>query len=155
MLMADPETALRETRRVLRPGARLALAAWSGREENPWATLPGRELVERGLAEPPAPDLPGQFAWADPRVISEHLDAAGFSEHHVEPLDFTIDYRSAADWWQAQLQFSSWFSNAVERAGDDAIAEVSDAVDRHAGRFAAEDGALRIPARAWVAWAAA
>ena len=48
MLMADPETALRETRRVLKPGARIALAVWTAREENPWAVLPGRELVERG-----------------------------------------------------------------------------------------------------------
>jgi hypothetical protein len=30
-----------------------------------------------------------------------------------------------------------------------------DAVDRHAARFAEPDGTLRIPARTWVAWAAA
>ena len=155
MLMADPETALRETRRVLKPGARLALAAWTAREENPWAVLPGREIVSRGLAEPPPTDTPGQYAWADERVIAEHLEAAGFAEHHVEPLEFTIEYRSAADWWQSQSQFSRWFADAVARANDDDLAEVSDAVDRHAEQFAAEDGRLRIPARTWVAWAAA
>jgi SAM-dependent methyltransferase len=155
MLMADPETALRETRRVLKPGARLALAAWTAREENPWAVLPGREIVSRGLAEPPPTDTPGQYAWADERVIAEHLEAAGFAEHHVEPLEFTIEYRSAADWWQSQSDFSRWFADAVARANDDDLAEVSDAVDRHAEQFAAEDGRLRIPARTWVGWAAA
>ena len=88
-------------------------------------------------------------------MIAEHLDAAGFAEHHIEPLEFTIDYRSAADWWQSQSEFSRWFADAVGRASDDDLAAVSDAIDRHAERFAAGDGTLRIPARTWVAWAAA
>ena len=45
-------------------------------------------MIERGLAERPGPDVPGQFAWADERRIAETLDAAGFGEHHVEALDF-------------------------------------------------------------------
>ena len=155
MLMADPETALRETRRVLKPGARLALSAWATRDDNPWAVLPGGELVARGLVEPPAPGVPGQFAWGEEGAIAEHLDAAGFSEHHAELLDFTIDYRSAADWFRSQSEFSVWFGNAIARASDDELADVSDAIDRHAERFAAGDGSLRIPARTWVAWAAA
>ena len=43
----------------------------------------------------------------------------------------------------------------MARAGDDVLAEVSDAIDRHAAKFAAADGTLRIPARTWVAWAVA
>jgi hypothetical protein len=140
---------------VLKPGARVALAAWTAREENPWAALPSLELIERGLAEPPPSDGPGQFGWAREGIIAEQLDAAGFSEHGVEPLDFTIPYRSAADWWSSQSAFSTWFADAVSRAGDDDLAAVSDAVDRHAARFAGPDGTLRVPARTWVAWAAA
>jgi ubiquinone/menaquinone biosynthesis C-methylase UbiE len=45
MLMADPESALRETRRVLKPGARVALAAWAHAEANPWSVLPLQELI--------------------------------------------------------------------------------------------------------------
>jgi SAM-dependent methyltransferase len=56
MLMADPSSALSETRRVLRPGGRLALAVWDAAEGNPWAQLPARELIERGLASPPRGD---------------------------------------------------------------------------------------------------
>jgi SAM-dependent methyltransferase len=53
MLMADPLAALVETRRVLRPGGRLALAVWDALAANPWALAPRLELLERGLVQPP------------------------------------------------------------------------------------------------------
>lgn len=48
MLMADPAAALAETRRVLHPAGRLALSVWGAAERNPWASIGGRILVERG-----------------------------------------------------------------------------------------------------------
>ncbi len=155
MLMADPESALRETRRVLKPGRRVALAAWAGPEHNPWSALPNGELGERGLGGPPEPGTPHQFTWAEEGAIAEHLDAAGFTEHHVEALDFAMDYRSSDDWWTAQSELSKRFASALRQAGEADVAVVRAAVERHAERFRAADGALRVPARTWVAWAAA
>ena len=155
MLMAEPGSALRETRRVLKPGGRVALAAWAAPEENLWSVLPHREMIERGVVEEGDPDSPNQFTWAREGLIAEQLDAAGFTEHHVESLEFTMDFRSAADWWGFQADMSTRFSAALRQAGEDDVAAVRTAVDRHAEGFTTEDGTVRIPARTWVAWAAA
>ena len=155
MLMAEPGSALRETRRVLKPGARVALAAWAGPDHNLWSVLPNRELTERGVAEEGVPDAPHQFSWAQQEVIAEHLEAAGFTEHHIESLDFAMQFSSAADWWDYQSDMSNCFAASLRRAGEEDLVAVRAAVDRHAERFTTADGSVRIPARAWVAWAAA
>jgi SAM-dependent methyltransferase len=155
MLMVDPEAALRETRRVLRPDARVALAAWTGPEDNQWAGLIGRVLAERGLIDPPVAGGPGPFAWAEPGVIEEHLENAGFTEHRVEPLDFAIEYPSFEDWWATQADLSSRFGAAVAAADPVALADARAETAREGERFTRADGSLLIPARTWVAWASA
>ena len=88
MLMADPAAALAETRRVLAPGGRLAAAVWDSIERNPWASLPGQELAEHGLAPPPAAaQQPGPFALGDAARFAELLADAGFTEVVVEDLE--------------------------------------------------------------------
>ena len=55
MLMVDPPTALRETRRVLRPGGRVVLAVWDSLAGEPVVGVPPRRCSSReGLAAPPA-----------------------------------------------------------------------------------------------------
>ena len=50
MLMENPALALRETRRVLRPGGRLALSVWGAPADNAWASIPDRGARRRWLA---------------------------------------------------------------------------------------------------------
>ena len=155
MLMAEPGHALRETRRILRPGRRVALAAWAGPEANPWSVLPREALADQGLGPAGPPSGPHQFTWAEREAIAEALGDAGFTEYEIEPLDFAVPYRSAADWWASQADLSMRFAGAAAAADDDALAAAGDALDAHAERFRTADGSLSVPARAWVAWAAA
>jgi SAM-dependent methyltransferase len=155
MLMAEPGVALSGARRVLKPGGRLSLAAWAAPEDNRWSSLPTQELVDRGLVEPADPAAPGQFTWAREGVIAEQLEAAGFVEHHVEALDFTMDYASAEAWWEAQTRLSSRLASAIAAAPPETIAEVKAAVLAAAASFGGPEGTLRIPARTWVASAEA
>src|ERR671933_2387499 len=69
MLLADPEAALRETRRVLRSGGRVALAAWDDPERNPWMAAGMRVIVDRGLMQREPPDTPGPLAFSAPGRI--------------------------------------------------------------------------------------
>ncbi len=84
MLMVDPLAALTETRRVLRPEGHVALAVWDAIEHNPWAQLPGAELAERGLIEPPPEGAPGPFALGEKQRVRDLLEGAGFDEVWVE-----------------------------------------------------------------------
>jgi SAM-dependent methyltransferase len=154
MLMPDAEAALRDTRRVLKPGARVALAAWTDPDENPWTVLPVRELVERGHAEP-IPPGPGQFAWAAEGVIADTLDAAGFVEYDVEAIDFAMRFASAREWWQVGKDVSLRVRDASAGLSREQEDEIVDALADRTKQWTAEDGSLAIPARTWVAAASA
>jgi SAM-dependent methyltransferase len=154
-LLANQEGALGETRRILRPGARVALAAWTRPQENPWSSLPIRLLAGRGLVEPPDPAAPGQFAWADEAIIAERLEGAGFVEHAIDAIEFTMRHPSVQTWWDMTAARSSAAAEAtrsMDAATRDALlAELT----REAEPWRQSDGSLALPARSWVAWAEA
>jgi SAM-dependent methyltransferase len=151
MLMTDAEAALRETRRVLRPGARVALAAWTAAEDNRWSSAPVDQLVARGRIDRAPQPGPGQFAWAREGIVAEHLDAVGFVEYEVEVVDFAMRYTSVEDWWDASRTMGMMVGEAA--AGMDAAeeADLIAALGEEAGPWTADDGSLTIPARTWVA----
>ncbi|PIC01719.1 class I SAM-dependent methyltransferase [Caulobacter sp. X] len=88
MFFPDPVAAFANLRRALKPGGRLAFAAWRSPEDNPLALIPLRAAAPF-LAEPPRfqKDAPGRFAFADPDRIRTVLAASGWREAAITPLD--------------------------------------------------------------------
>jgi SAM-dependent methyltransferase len=155
MLMADPATALSETRRVLRPGGRAALAVWDAIEHNPWALLPARELLERGLSSRPQPGMPGPFALGSLHALAKLLEGTGFSDVRVEELELVRRHSSFEELWDSTLDLSRVFHDAVLDRPQSEIDEIKSSLANRFAPYTARDGTLQIPGRTLLAYAGA
>ena len=107
MLMIDPAAAFAETRRVLRPGGRLAFSVWAARERNPCLSLAGTVLVELGHIPPPDPETPSAFAMADPGRVRELVVEAGFAEPEIEEVSFRLPFADQEAYWRYLTETSA------------------------------------------------
>ncbi|HEX5225725.1 MAG TPA: methyltransferase domain-containing protein [Solirubrobacteraceae bacterium] len=156
MLMADPGAALSETRRVLRPSGRVALAVWDALEHNPWARLPTLALSENGIAGGPGSgDRPGPFTLGDRALLRSLIEDAGFTEPHIEDIALMRRHESFDELWEFQLDVSQAFHEAVMSLTEPEIAAVRATLRELLGPHTAAAGTIELPGRTLVAVAEA
>jgi SAM-dependent methyltransferase len=155
MLLLDPEAALRETRRVLKRGGRVALAVWDDLERNPWMKVLREALVARGAAPAIVADGPGPFALGSEEALAELLATAGFEDVEVEPMDLVVGAGSLDAWWDHVMQTSITTAEVVRGLAPAEHYALRDLVDAGYAPYVRDDGTLEAPARALVAAAAA
>jgi len=119
MLVADPAAALAETRRVLRPGGRLALSVWGVPERNPWASIGGMILVERGHIPPPEPEAPGVFSMASEERTRALLAGAGFGSVRTEEVPVRFAFRNLDDYEQWVIDVAGPFAMVLRGLPED------------------------------------
>jgi ubiquinone/menaquinone biosynthesis C-methylase UbiE len=145
MLILDPEAAAREIRRVLRQGKRASFAVWDAPERNPWATIPSRVMIARGHVQPPDPEAPGMFTLAEPGVLEELLETAGFTDVVVRSIELVRHYSEPAEFLAETADLSPMFgSGYAELRPEERDAIAADVVSA-LEPFTAPDGKVTLP----------
>jgi SAM-dependent methyltransferase len=150
MLMADPATALKETRRVLRDGSPLAFAVWMTPDRNPWAAIPGMTLVQRGHMPPPEPGAPGIFAMGEADRVKQLVTGAGFGEPELQELTVEFHYPDDDDVWDAMVRLAGPLARAAKGLDDEERQATRAAILENMSQFRNEDGSYTEPGATWV-----
>ena len=92
MFFANPVAGLRNMRRALRPGGRMAHIVWRDPADNPWLSM-AKDVV-LGFLPPPGDDArscgPGPFSMADEPVVRKMMEIAGYEGITFERVDAPV-----------------------------------------------------------------
>jgi ubiquinone/menaquinone biosynthesis C-methylase UbiE len=127
MFFPSPVDAVREMLRVLKPGRKLALAAWHFAERNPFFyTL--QRVIERYVDSPspsPAPEAADPFRFATPGKLRDLLGEAGAMAPSERLLQFTIQAPiSVEDFWTLRCEMSEKIREKVAMLSREQLTEV-------------------------------
>ena len=140
MLTTDPAAAFAETRRVLRPGGKLAFSVWASRERNPALSLVGRVLELQGHIPPPEPEAPGAFVMADPGRTRELVVRAGFAEPEIEEVSFRFSFVDQEAFWRYLTETSASASPVLRSLPTTAQEAIREQVHEAARPFHSGEG---------------
>lgn len=136
MYFVDCGGALREIRRVLKPGGKVALLAWGPPDQSPYIQAGLGPILARAQLPPPPPDAPHPFRFARSGSLTAELEQAGFRRiqeaTHVIPLAWPGE---PEELWQHLYDIAAPFRPIVDGLAPDdreeAIGEVLAALRRY------------------------
>lgn len=146
MFFPSPVDALREMLRVLKPGKKLALAAWHFAERNPFHYSLARVIDRYVDSPPPEPDALDAFRFAKPGKLQEVLNSAAAIASAERLLQFRINAPiSIEDFWTLRLEMSDKLREKISALSKQQMIEVKHQALESLGEYSTDRG-LSFPA---------
>jgi DNA-binding CsgD family transcriptional regulator/SAM-dependent methyltransferase len=146
----DLDSALAGILRSLVPGGKLAACVVGPPEELPFASLIMGAIV-RSLDVPPPPEPPAGaphfFSLSDPRLLTDALTRAGFTDVRAERLEYGGTFESGAElaeWTVAVNPFFKALVDAKPHLREACLAAIAESAT---DRYGDADGCVTFPAR--------
>ncbi|MDP3685282.1 MAG: methyltransferase domain-containing protein [bacterium] len=150
MYFADPPAGVQELRRVLKPGRKLAVSAWTDAAKNPWAATAGTIVREMLSLPTPPPDSPGVFRHAVHGALKALFHDAGLRDLEEQEVTGRVIFDSPEHYWTFILDVVAPVAKPLAGAPEATRERVKQAVLIAARRYE-HDGRIVFPWSTWVA----
>ncbi len=117
---------LRESRRVLRTGGRLALAVWGDPIKNPWISLVHNLLIGKGFI--PKSSFPDIFNLSNRDSLKEALTESGFLTLEMSSMETKLRFPDKETYWQVITRLGGDYSGFISTLREDALLELRDLI---------------------------
>lgn len=146
--LADPEKAISEAARVLRPGGRYAFTVWCGPEVSPLFRIVSEVISSHGTLDVDVPPAPPMFRFADRQESIDAIHAAGFSDPAFGDVPATLEFAldDVADFFRHAFVRLTMI---LDRQTPEARAQIEQELKERFAAFAL-DHTVRIPMPALV-----
>jgi SAM-dependent methyltransferase len=128
MFSPEPVKALREARRVLKPGGHFAVCVWDEPAKNPFFTTMFGALGEFVAMPAPAPGAPGPFGLAAPGALERVMREAGFTDIAVASLPMAFEFESVDQHWEINSALAAPLKRAAETLPPDGVSRLRAAI---------------------------
>jgi SAM-dependent methyltransferase len=144
MFFDDPVAAFANISRALRPAGRVVMMVWQASERNEWDIT-----IRHSLGATVPSGLPDPFSLADPSIVTEILEGAGFADVTFtdvsEPVYYGPNVDAAMDWVCGFACTGEVLKRLDATAAERALGRLRVALAAHLS-----DGGVWFNSRAWV-----
>lgn len=136
----DQQRALQESRRVLKPGGRVAACVYSTAENNRFFSIPISVIRRRAQLPPPLPGQPGPFSLGSDGVLADAMRRAGFRDVESRVIPSPLRMASAAEYLRFARESFGALHQTLIGLPEEERASVWDEIEGELRQFEGPDG---------------